>query len=340
MRPCTQDLLPPRCNFFYGFTMKKKPIRIVPYLCGCGAFSGGSEEGPLALARSGLVASLRRKGIDIDWWRDPLTAEYDYKALGLKARPAAASAAREDVVYFHVSRLCDDVESALNQGYRVVTIGGDHSMAIGSVAGLARARKAQGKTGLLWVDAHPDIHTMKTSRRKTFHAVPVSVLLGEGPKRFSELAGKKPALTARNIAFVGLRSIDEPEMHHIVAHNIKTFTNGDLDQFGLASALRDSIAHIKKGAKAGFLSIDLDGRLISTWLKSPNTGRVPTRTARQASWCRKLSRRCTPEPSELIADFPHRQDDNLVAVFDLARQLDLVALACQPQDGRICRYIP
>lgn len=239
--------------------MKKKPIRIVPYLCGCGAFSGGSEEGPLALARSGLVASLRRKGIDIDWWRDPLTAEYDYKALGLKARPAAASAAREDVVYFHVSRLCDDVESALNQGYRVVTIGGDHSMAIGSVAGLARARKAQGKTGLLWVDAHPDIHTMKTSRRKTFHAVPVSVLLGEGPKRFSELAGKKPALTARNIAFVGLRSIDEPEMHHIVAHNIKTFTNGDLDQFGLASALRDSIAHIKKGAKAGFLSIDLDG---------------------------------------------------------------------------------
>lgn len=239
--------------------MKKKPIRIVPYLCGCGAFSGGSEEGPLALARSGLVASLRRKGIDIDWWRDPLTAEYDYKALGLKARPAAASAAREDVVYFHVSRLCDDVESALNQGYRVVTIGGDHSMAIGSVAGLARARKAQGKTGLLWVDAHPDIHTMKTSRRKTFHAVPVSVLLGEGPKRFSELAGKKPALAARNIAFVGLRSIDEPEMHHIVAHNIKTFTNGDLDQFGLASALRDSIAHIKKGAKAGFLSIDLDG---------------------------------------------------------------------------------
>lgn len=251
--------MPPRCNFFYGFTMKKKPIRIVPYLCGCGAFSGGSEEGPLALARSGLVASLRRKGIDIDWWRDPLTAEYDYKALGLKARPAAASAAREDVVYFHVSRLCDDVESALNQGYRVVTIGGDHSMAIGSVAGLARARKAQGKTGLLWVDAHPDIHTMKTSRRKTFHAVPVSVLLGEGPKRFSELAGKKPALAARNIAFVGLRSIDEPEMHHIVAHNIKTFTNGDLDQFGLASALRDSIAHIKKGAKAGFLSIDLDG---------------------------------------------------------------------------------
>lgn len=248
-----------RCNFFYGFTMKKKPIRIIPYLCGCGAFSGGSEEGPLALARSGLVESLRRKGVDIDWWRDPLTAEHDYKALGLKSRPAAASAAREDVVYFHVSRLCDDVENALNQGYRVVTIGGDHSMAIGSVAGLARARKAQGKTGLLWVDAHPDIHTMKTSRRKTFHAVPISVLLGEGPKRFSELAGKKTALAARNIAFVGLRSIDEPEMHHIVAHNIKTFTNGDLDQFGLALALRDSIAHIKKGAKAGFLSIDLDG---------------------------------------------------------------------------------
>lgn len=259
MRPCTQDLLLLRCNFFYGFTMKKKPIRIIPYLCGCGAFSGGSEEGPLALARSGLVESLRRKGVDIDWWRDPLTAEHDYKALGLKSRPAAASAAREDVVYFHVSRLCDDVENALNQGYRVVTIGGDHSMAIGSVAGLARARKAQGKTGLLWVDAHPDIHTMKTSRRKTFHAVPISVLLGEGPKRFSELAGKKTALAARNIAFVGLRSIDEPEMHHIVAHNIKTFTNGDLDQFGLALALRDSIAHLKKGAKAGFLSIDLDG---------------------------------------------------------------------------------
>ncbi len=259
MRPRTQTLLLPRCFFSYPFRMKKKPIRIVPYLCGCGAFSGGSEEGPLALARSGLVASLRRKGVDIDWWRDPLTAEYDYKALGLKARPAAASAAREDVVYFHVSRLCDDVADALTQGYRVVTIGGDHSMAIGSVAGLARARKAQGKTGLLWVDAHPDIHTIKTSRRKTFHAVPISVLLGDGPKRFAELSGNKAALSARHISYVGLRSIDEPEMHHIVAHNIKAFTNGDLDQFGLAHALRESVGRVTKGTKAKFLSIDLDG---------------------------------------------------------------------------------
>lgn len=239
--------------------MKKKPIRLIPYLCGCGAFSGGSENGPLALAQSGIIESLRRKGLDIDWWRDPVTADLDYKALGLKSRPAANSPACEDVVYFHASRLCHDVEAVVSEGYRVVTIGGDHSMAIGSVAGLTRAKKAQGKTGLLWIDAHPDIHTIKTSRRKTFHAVSVSTLLGEGPKRFSALSGKKPALSSQHIAYVGIRSIDEPEIRQIARHNIKSFTNGDLDQFGLSYALENSISHIKKGTKAGFLSIDLDG---------------------------------------------------------------------------------
>lgn len=242
--------------------MAKKPVRLIPYLCGSGAFSGGCEEAARALHKSGLVAGLRRAGVDIDWWRDPTTAEFDYQALGLKMRPPAASKAREDVVYFHLTQLCEDVEEAVKAGYRVVTIGGDHSMAMGSVAGLARAKKAQGKTGLLWVDAHPDIHTMKTSRRKTFHAVPVSMLLGEGDKKFSTMAaskaGDKPALSARHVAFVGLRSIDEPEMHQIVKHKIKTYTNGDLDQFGLKRSFTESLAHISKGTKARFLSLDLD----------------------------------------------------------------------------------
>ncbi|QQG36925.1 MAG: arginase [Micavibrio aeruginosavorus] len=239
--------------------MKKKPIRLIPYLCGCGAFSAGAEAGAMALARAGLVELLRGQGLDVAWWRDPETAEYDYKALGLKTRPAAASSAREDVVYFHLTQLAQDVEDAVREGFRAVTIGGDHSMAIGSVAGLAKARKAAGKTGVVWIDAHPDIHTMKTSRRKTFHAVPVSLLLGEGDKRFAALAGICPVLKPQHIAYVGLRSIDEPELHQIARYNIKTFTNGDLDQFGLKEALSQSISHIGKGAKARFLSLDLDG---------------------------------------------------------------------------------
>lgn len=238
--------------------MSKKPIRLVPYLCGCGAFSGGSENGARALKKAGLVPYLRKQGLDVDWWRDPDLAEFDYKALGLSARPAAGGKLREDVVYFHLSQLCNDVEEAVKAGYRVVTIGGDHSMAIGSVAGLARAKKAQGKTGLLWVDAHPDIHTMKTSRRKTFHAISVAALLGESDKRFSHMAGPGPALSAKNVAYVGLRSIDEPEILQIAKHKIKTYTNGDLDQFGLKKAMTDSIAHISKNAKAKFLSLDLD----------------------------------------------------------------------------------
>ncbi|MCM2343259.1 MAG: arginase [Alphaproteobacteria bacterium] len=239
--------------------MKKKPIRLIPYQCGCGAFSAGAEAGALALARSGLVESLRGQGLDIAWWRDPETAEYDYRALGLKTRPAAASPAREDVVYFHLTQLAQDVEEVVRGGFRAVTIGGDHSMAMGSVAGLAKAKNAAGKTGLVWIDAHPDIHTMKTSRRKTYHAVPLSFLLGEGGKKFAALVDISPVLKPQHIAYVGLRSIDEPELHQIARYNIKTFTNGDLDQFGLKEALTQSIAHISKGTKARFLSLDLDG---------------------------------------------------------------------------------
>lgn len=248
-----------RCSLPYSLEMNEKPIRLIPYMCGCGAFSGGAESGPLVVAQSSLLVSLRRKGLDVDWWRDPVTAEFDYKALGFKTRPPAGSQAREDVVRFHLTQLCDDVEDAVKQGYRVVTIGGDHSMAIGSVTGLTRARKAHGKTGLLWIDAHPDIHTMKTSRRKTFHAVPVSALLGEGGKALADICGAQATLNAKHIAYVGLRSIDEPEIHQIARHKIKTYTNGDLDQFGLRRAMTDSIAHISKGTRARFLSIDLDG---------------------------------------------------------------------------------
>lgn len=239
--------------------MKKKPIRLIPYMCGSGAYSAGAEKGPLALARSGMIEALRGQGLDVQWWREPEEAETDFKALGLKSRARTGSETCEDVVYYHVTRLCDDVEQALQQGFRVVTIGGDHSMAIGSVAGLARAKKAQGKTGLLWLDAHPDIHTMKTSRRKTYHAVPLSVLLGEGPRKFSGLAEAKATLDPRHIAYVGIRSIDEPELHQIARYNIKSFTNGDLDQFGLKDSLTQSLAHIAKGTKARMLSLDLDG---------------------------------------------------------------------------------
>jgi arginase len=243
-------------------TSRNKPVRVIPYLCGCGAYTAGCEDAALALQKAGLVSALRRQGVDIDWWRDPRTAEFDYKALGLKLRPPAGSKAREDVVYFHLTQLCEDVAQALKEGYRVVTIGGDHSMAIGSVAGLARAKNALGKTGLLWVDAHPDIHTMKTSRRKTFHAVAVSMLLGEGERKFSGMACEdgafKSALDPRHVAFLGLRSIDEPELHQIARYNIKTYTNGDLDQFGLKRSFTESLAHISKGTKARFLSLDLD----------------------------------------------------------------------------------
>ena len=98
------------------------------------------------------------------------------------------------------------------RGHFPLVLGGDHSIAVGSVSGIAAFCQRQGKKlGLLWIDAHGDINTPETSPSGNIHGMPLAALLGFGVKELTEIGGASPRMDARNIALVGIRSLDSGE---------------------------------------------------------------------------------------------------------------------------------
>lgn len=151
------------------------------------------------------------------------------------------------------------VEAALEQGTIPITIGGDHSLAIGSLAGVANYyRKRAEQFGLLWFDAHGDINTPETSPSGNIHGMPVAIALGNGDSRLTGLRGFAPKVDARHAALIGTRDLDTSEPLHIQEASLAAYTMRDIDKLGMAHVVEsalDSIAHEVSGLHVSF---DLD----------------------------------------------------------------------------------
>lgn len=156
--------------------------------------------------------------------------------------------------------LADRVESALEAGHKPVVLGGDHSVAIGTITGISRYWKKRGKRiGVLWVDAHTDVNTPTSSPTGNIHGMPLAVLLGHGPPELVSLAGGTPALDARNVCVVGARDVDEGERAFIRETGLRVYTMSELDERGTAVCVKEAIARCLDGAVGIHLSFDLDG---------------------------------------------------------------------------------
>src|SRR5690606_28482520 len=116
-------------------------------------------------------------------------------------------------------------------GAFAIALGGDHSVSMGTVPGVA----AGGELGVLWVDAHADVNTPETSPSGNVHGMPVAHLLGLGDARFPALWGDRPPLSPRDVVYVGLRSVDPPEREAIVRLGIAAYTMSDVDRRGIAA---------------------------------------------------------------------------------------------------------
>lgn len=230
-----------------------KRIVLIPYACGAGASTLGTESGPADCARRGLTETLRARGLNCAWAIDParIAGETDMPPLGDPGRKA--------IVMRHAAALRDNVEAALRDGALPVTIGGDHSMAAGSVAGLARAKNAHGRIGLLWIDAHADINTSATSPSQALHGMPVAALLGQGDADFAGLGGAaQPVLRPEHIFYLGLRDVDAGETDTLELMNISHMTADEVKAMGYGPALRAAMDKIARGTDYLFLSLDID----------------------------------------------------------------------------------
>ena len=150
------------------------------------------------------------------------------------------------------------VAAALSAGRVPVLLGGDHSLAIGSISAVAQHCQAQGlRLRVLWVDAHADANTPATSPSGNLHGMPVACLLGDGPPALRALAGASPALQGTPLYLMGLRSLDAHEQHYLQAHGVASWSMAQLRAQGVDAV----IAQVLHGVDATthlHLSLDVD----------------------------------------------------------------------------------
>lgn len=156
-------------------------------------------------------------------------------------------------------RLAVMVERASEEDKATLVMGGDHSIAIGSVAGMAHHfRRKKKRIGLLWIDAHADMNTPQTSPSGNVHGMPLACCVGLGPDELTKLLGFAPKVHPRNVALVGLRDVDIMERPHVRGSGVRAFTMRDIDERGLRAVMEQALGIVTHGTAAFHASLDMD----------------------------------------------------------------------------------
>jgi arginase len=156
--------------------------------------------------------------------------------------------------------LRDSVGSALAEGTIPVVLGGDHSVAMGTIAGVARHHLAHGRRlGLIWFDAHADANTPETSPSGNIHGMPFAVALGHGDPQLLGLVDFRPMVDPGNASLVGIRDVDPAERETVKGSGVGAFTMRDVDERGMRAVMEEAIARATDGTAGIHVSFDLDG---------------------------------------------------------------------------------
>ncbi|MEH6942968.1 arginase [Bacillus sp. JJ722] len=151
--------------------------------------------------------------------------------------------------------LASKVDDIVETGSFPLILGGDHSIAMGSIAGIAKHYR---NLGVIWYDAHGDLNTMETSPSGNAHGMSLAASLGLGEKIFTNILQYSPKVKAENIVIIGARQLDQGEKELIKKLHIKVYTMHEIDRLGMAKVMEESIAYLKDKTDGVHLSLDLD----------------------------------------------------------------------------------
>ncbi|SDM79667.1 arginase [Halogranum gelatinilyticum] len=228
-----------------------RPARIIGAPTDYGANRRGVDMGPSAIRYAGLAKQLESAGITVEDAGDlpvPLADERDPEpASGL------ANAKFIEEVEEVSTRIADEVAATLADDTTPVVLGGDHSIAIGSMAGSAR----DAEIGVIWFDAHGDFNTPTTSPSGNVHGMPLAAALGIGDFEGVGWANAR-GLKEENVALVGLRDLDAAEKEAIRTSDVTAFTMSDVDERGMTEVVDDALAVASDGTDGVHVSLDLD----------------------------------------------------------------------------------
>ncbi len=233
--------------------MRPSSIAIIGAPLDLGSGRRGVDMGPSAVRVASIFSRIASLGYDVvDLGNAPVVQAEMFPE-------GTATAKYLPQIADTCTALASMVEGAMESGRAPIILGGDHSIAAGTVAGVSACYRKKGqKIGLIWVDAHADMNTPDSSPSGNVHGMPLACCVGIGPPELTNIGGHAPYVDPRNVALVGIRSVDRPEREHVRKSGVSAFTMRDIDERGLRTVMEDAIRIASDGTAAIHVSFDMD----------------------------------------------------------------------------------
>jgi arginase len=230
-----------------------RPIHVIGVPLDLGGNRRGTDMGPSAFRIAGLreqLIALKRTVVEKGDIPAPIP---ETKGTGDPSKKYVKDITRV------CQKLYQIVGASLEEGAIPIVLGGDHSLAAGSVAAAASWLRKDKKTlGLIWVDAHGDMNTPETSHSGNVHGMPLAALLGREPAELARIGGDEPAVRADNTVLVGIRNLDEIEKRLVKESKVHVFTMKDIDRLGITQVMERALTIACRGTAGVHVSFDMD----------------------------------------------------------------------------------
>lgn len=230
-----------------------QPVHVIGVSLDLGGNRRGVDMGPSAFRIAGLTERLHALGVTVADDGDLVAPIPEVKSFGDPSKKYIREIARVCEKLYKTSL------AALERGGLPLVLGGDHSVASGSVAATADYVRREGKPlGLIWVDAHGDMNTPSTSGSGNVHGMPLASLLGPEPAELSRIGGFSPKVLPEHTALIGIRNLDAREKELVRDSRVRVFTMTDIDRGGIAAVVEQALAAAGTGTAGIHVSFDLD----------------------------------------------------------------------------------
>jgi arginase len=233
--------------------MSRSHIAIIGAPLDLGQGRRGVDMGPSALRVANLNARVASLGYTVE---DLGNVHVDQAEASPEGHPRAKYLPQ---IAATCQRLATLVGETLSRGAVPLVLGGDHSVAVGTVSGVSQYFREQKQSiGLIWLDAHADMNTPESSPSGNVHGMPLACIVGRGPVELTDLFGYRPKVSPKNVVIVGLRDVDQTEKPHVHELGVHAFTMREVDERGMRSVIEEAVRLASDGTAGFHLSLDMD----------------------------------------------------------------------------------
>jgi arginase len=226
--------------------MMNKTVQIIGVPIDLGQSHRGVDLGPGALRYAGLASRLEKLGYEV----------HDSGNLSVPVRESLVHE-RQDHYLPTIIEVCKAAclagQQALAQGRIPIFLGGDHSISIGTISGIA----GEQSVGVLWIDAHGDFHTEDSSPSKNIHGMPLAILLGHGYPELVAVGGSQPTLQPKDVVMIGVRDLDSGERQRLRESGMTVYTMRDIDEKGMGAIAAEALVKLRHKTRL-HVSLDID----------------------------------------------------------------------------------